>query len=254
MSPPKSVGQHSIFVRLWRMARLIVHLLRGLVTTWLLFPRASALARANRVQAWSHQLISIAGVRIERVGELPAHDRMVFVANHISWVDIFSINAQRAVSFVAKAELAQWPLAGRLLKNVGTLFINRSSRRDTGRVGRLLSERLSRGEVLAFFPEGRVSHGTDVHAFHGSLLQPAIDADSIIVPIAIQYAPLAAFDYVNRTFLQSVWSVVGAKNAVVTLTFLPAEMGADRRELAKRLERAIRNQIKPAAVATDSEK
>jgi 1-acyl-sn-glycerol-3-phosphate acyltransferase len=253
-SPPPKYVEIPAHTRLLRLTRLTAHLFRGLATTWTVFPKANAATRAEHVRAWSGKLVALAGVRVRVVGDALPTENFVIVANHISWVDIFAINSLRAVSFVAKKELADWPVAGRLLRNVGTLFIDRSKRRDTGRMVAILAQHIRDGEPLAFFPEGGVSHGVGVRQFNASLLQPAIDANAWVVPIAISYSPLARFDYVNRNFLQSVWSILGAKDAEVTLTILPAQRGDNRRELAKHLENAIRSQITVKAGAKAPEK
>jgi 1-acyl-sn-glycerol-3-phosphate acyltransferase len=252
MNPTPPPPPNSVVVRAFRIVRLLAHLFRGLATTWTVFPRVSPAQRSELVRRWSAQLVSIAGVHVTIRGALPAGN-FVIVANHISWVDIFAINSLRAVSFVAKKELAEWPLAGRLLKNVGTLFIDRTKRRDTGRMVGVLAQHIRDGAPLAFFPEGRVSHGVGVHTFNASLLQPAIDANAPIVPITITYSPLLSFDYVNRTFLQSVWAVLGAREAQVTLTILPTQSGDDRRVLSKSLEQAIRSQIHSSVAVTAPE-
>ncbi len=252
-SPPPKYVAVPAHLRLWRITRLVAHLFRGLATTWTVFPKADAATRAEHVRTWSGALVALAGVQVRVVGgPLPAGN-FVIVANHISWVDIFAINSVHAVSFVAKKELADWPVAGRLLKNVGTLFIDRSKRRDTGRIVAILAQHIRDGAPLAFFPEGRVSHGVGVHPFNASLLQPAIDAQAVIVPIAISYSPLPAFDYVNRTFLQSVWAVLGTSVGEITLTILPTQRGENRRTLAKDLESAIRSKIQQAADAKPPE-
>lgn len=253
-SPPPNYVAIPAHLRAVRLIRLVAHLFRGLATTWTVFPKADAATRAEHVRVWSGTLVALAGVRVRVIGEpLPA-ENFVIVANHISWVDIFAINSLCAVSFVAKKELAEWPVAGRLLKNVGTLFIDRTKRRDTGRIVALLAQHIREGAPLAFFPEGGVSHGVGVRQFNASLLQPVIDAQARVVPIAISYFPLPRFDYVNRNFLQSVWSILGARDAEVTLTILPLQRGENRRELAKRLENAIRSQIHLTAGAKAPEK
>ena len=252
--PPPKYVENSAFLRGLRILRLLGHLFRGLATTWVVFPKADAAARAEHVRVWSGKLVALAGVRVRVAGEPLPSGNFVIVANHISWVDIFAINSLRAVSFVAKKELAQWPVAGRLLKNVGTLFIDRTKRRDTGRMVAILAEHIRQGEPLAFFPEGGVGHGVGVQPFNASLLQPAIDADAAVVPIAISYSPLHSFDYVHRNFVQSVWAILGAQNGEVTLTLLPAQRGSDRRSLAKNLESAIRSQITATAGAKAPEK
>jgi 1-acyl-sn-glycerol-3-phosphate acyltransferase len=234
------------------MTRMLGHLCRGLWITWTRFPSLTDDERRAHVKKWSGELMALAGIDVRVRGSFPASN-VVLVANHISWADIFAINAVHPVSFVAKAELATWPVAGRLLKNVGTLFIDRSKKRDTARVVPILAQHLRDGVPLAFFPEGRVSHGVGVHPFNASLLQPAVEAQCLVQPIVIRYDPLPSFDYVHCNFLQSVWRVLGATQASVSLELLPLHRDDNRRRLAKSLEDAIRASLQRSADARPPE-
>ena len=118
-------------------------------------------------------------------GEMPAN--VLIVANHISWLDIFVLSSLQPARFIAKADLRRLPIAGRLIANVGTLFIERERRRDTHTVNRHTVEALTRGDVVAVFPEGTTSDGTGLLKFHSSLLQSAVDAKGHVQPIAIRY-------------------------------------------------------------------
>ncbi len=256
MTPPNSLGltrKRLLPARLWRKGRMLVHLFYGLVVTWVVFPRLNAAQKRARVQVWSGQLVAIAGVKIVVKGDVPPMP-FVLVANHISWCDIFALNSVHPVNFVAKAELSRWPVAGRLVTNVGTLYIDRSRRTDTGRVVEKLAAHIRAGEPLAFFPEGRVGNGDGVLPFKASLLQPAIDANAPALPVAISYSPLPAFEYVKRDFLQSVWAVLSAAEAQVTLTLLPLEKAANRRDLSARLETVIRAELQRAVAENAPEK
>lgn len=173
---------------------------------------------------------------------------MVLVANHVSWLDIFVLNAVQPACFIAKVELRRWPFIGWLIAGVGTLFIERSRRRHTQEVNRHVGEALAGGDVVAIFPEGRTSHGIDVQPFHGSLLQPVIDVAGHVQPVAIRYrlasgSPTIVPAYVEDvSFLGSVWRITAERAMVVELTFATAIPAAKqhRRALARASETAIR--------------
>ena len=112
---------------------------------------------------------------------------LLIVANHISWLDIFVLLSVQPVRFVAKAELKRWPVVGPLITGAGTLYVERARRRDTHNVNRRAAEALARGDVLAIFPEGTTTDGTTLLPFHGSLLQPIVDAEGHVLPVAIRY-------------------------------------------------------------------
>ena len=173
---------------------------------------------------------------------------MVLVANHVSWLDIFVLNAVQPARFIAKAELRRWPFIGWLIAGVGTLFIERSRRRHTHEINRHVGAALAGGDVVAIFPEGTTSEGIDVQPFHGSLLQPVIDAGGQVQPVAIRYrlasgSPTIVPAYLEDvSFLGSVWRITAERAMVVELTFAAAIPAAKqhRRALARASETAIR--------------
>src|SRR5471030_2433271 len=78
-----------------------------------LFPWLDVEGRNQRIRRWSTQLLAICGVQVELpAGSVPALARAMVVANHVSWLDIFVINAVHPCRFVAKAEIRSWPLLG----------------------------------------------------------------------------------------------------------------------------------------------
>lgn len=182
---------------------------------------------------------------------------VLIVANHTSWLDIFVINAVQPSRFVAKADLAHWPLVGRLIAGVGTLFIDRGRGRDAHRISGHLRAALASGDVIAIFPEGKTGDGRVLLPFHGSLLQPAIDARGHIQPMAIRYfdsdgAHSDSAGYAGDTkFLTSLWRVLGERRMIVLLDVAPPLFahGRHRRELAREAEDAIRQVLASAASA-----
>jgi len=182
-------------------------------------------------------------------GALPEHGgNLLIVANHISWLDIFVLNALVPVRFIAKVELARWPVAGRMVRDVGTLFIERERRRDTLRVNRQAAQVLEQGDIIAIFAEGTTTYGDELLPFKSSLLQPIVDARGQVQPVALRYrahddAPSALPAYVgDDPFIASFWRVCGAHRLRVevhVLDRLHAE-GRHRRELAREAEAAVR--------------
>lgn len=242
-----SRGAVPVAVRVLRIAHAALHLVRGLATIAVAFPFVSRRKREQLIRRWSNRLLAI--FAMSKVLEGRVHERegrgLVLVANHVSWIDIFVINAIQPAHFIAKAELARWPVIGWLIRGVGTLFIDRSSRRHLHDANRRIAGALERDDVVAIFPEGEVRN--QLGAFHGSLLQPVIDRNAPMQALAIRY-----FDgegnrttvtfYANRNFLQCIWRMTAEPRLKVHVTCAPAvpASGQSRGELAAAAEGFIR--------------
>jgi 1-acyl-sn-glycerol-3-phosphate acyltransferase len=236
-----------------------VHVLGGVGTTMLVFPFVSDARKRSIVKRWSRRLLRILNVGAHVHGELPSvSGNVLLVANHISWLDIFVLNAHLPVRFVAKAELARWPVVSRMVRGAGTVFLERERRRDTHRVTRDMAEVLANGDVVAIFPEGTTTHGHEVLPFKSSLLQPIVEAGGHVQPVAIRYrtpdgAIAMAPTYVGETSFASSFFAVCAERALrVELTALPALPAAsgNRRDLARAAEASIRTALAEPASAT----
>ncbi|MCE7877780.1 MAG: 1-acyl-sn-glycerol-3-phosphate acyltransferase, partial [Betaproteobacteria bacterium PRO3] len=150
-------------------------------------------------------------------------------------------------------------LIGRLIRGSGTLFIERARRRDTRRVNGDATHALRSGDAVAVFPEGTTTDGREVLRFHGSLLQPIVDAEGRLIPVAIRYhdgegALSLAPEYAGDTsFAASFWRVCGERRLAVDLIASPAVPAAarDRRELARGAEDAIRTALARRDAATE---
>lgn len=246
-------------VRVVRAVRVMAHFATGLATQRFLFPRADASRRRELTRSWCRRLLELMNIEARVHGDFdPAGGNVMIVANHVSWLDIFVINAQHPARFVAKSELARWPLIGRLIRGSGTLFIERARRRDTRRVNGDATHALRSGDAVAVFPEGTTTDGREVLRFHGSLLQPIVDAEGRLIPVAIRYhdgdgslsfAPEYAGD---TSFATSFWRVCGERRLAVDLIASPAVPAAarDRRELARGAEDAIRTALARRDAAT----
>ena len=104
--------------------------LQGLATTTLVFPLVRSAARRRLIRGWSGRLLGMLAVEARVHGELPAAGgNLLVVSNHVSWLDIFVLHSVQPVRFIAKSDLARWPLAGRLIRGSGTLFVERESQK-----------------------------------------------------------------------------------------------------------------------------
>jgi len=231
----------------WRIARLVLHLVQGLATCALVFPWASDSLRERLIQRWSARLLGICRVRLERAAGAESLAHALIVANHISWLDIFVINAVHPCRFVAKAEIRAWPVVGWLVAQAGTVFIARGNRRDLRHIFKGLVEALGRRRRVAFFPEGTTGTQGALLPFHANLFEAAIDAAVPVQPVALAYvdehgAWHPAVDYTGETtFVDSVVHILGGEPVIARLACLapiPAA-GSHRRELAQAAHDAI---------------
>lgn len=230
----------------WRLLRAVLHVLHGMLVMTR-FPHLSPAERHARIGWWSAGLVRAMGLTLH-VSGLPRPGATLLVANHVSWLDIAALHAAAPQArFVSKADVLAWPLLGWLIRNAGTLFIERERKRDALRVVHQMAESLARGESVAVFPEGTTSDGTGLLPFHANLLQAAIAAEVPVQPMALRYAdaqaPVSeAVSYVGDiTLLQSLWSVATSDGLSVRVQVLGAQSvaHADRRRLAERLHEDI---------------
>jgi len=235
------------------------HVAEGIATTVLVFPLVETHRRHALTRHWSRRLLRMLKVdaRLHGGSLDDVGGNLLIVANHISWLDIFVVLSVRPARFVAKAELRRWPFVGPLLTGAGTLYVERARRRDAHKVNRHAAEALARGDVVAIFPEGTTTDGTSLLPFHGSLLQPIVDAEGHVLPVALRYRTpegehTAAAAYVGDTsIVESFWRLTGERSVVVEMHVgapLPARL-RHRRELARAAEHVIRTVLASAATS-----
>ncbi|MEL6375278.1 MAG: lysophospholipid acyltransferase family protein, partial [Pseudomonadota bacterium] len=113
------------------------------------------------------------GIHVHVDGNVARDGPVLLISNHISWLDIIVLSAVAPLSFIAKREVAGWPLAGTLARLQRTIFIDRTQRSDVGRANAEISERLGGNERVVLFAEGTSSDGTTVLAFNTALFAAA---------------------------------------------------------------------------------
>lgn len=243
--------------RVLRLLRLGLHLARGAAIAALCFPFFSQARRDREIRRWSTKLLHTLAVRLHVHGAPSVHDTTprLLVANHVSWLDIFVINAVMPVRFVAKSEVRRWPLIGWLCQKTGTLFIERERRRDTARLNRLMQEALRAGDPVAVFPEATSTDGSEVRKFHSSLLQSALDVKAALLPVAIHYGRTdgslcveAAYDG-EKSLWDTLRLMLTQRRIDAHLYFLPPLPADDRqrRELAQAARELIVRKLYPSS-------
>jgi 1-acyl-sn-glycerol-3-phosphate acyltransferase len=231
----------------FRLARVGLHLGYGIATAALVYPLIGRPGRLYLKRRWSRQLLGMLGVHLQaEAAPLPAP--CLLVANHVSWLDIYVINALAPAAFVCKAEVREWPFIGWLCERTETVFMPRGSRRAAHQASDVIASRLRQGWLVAVFPEGTTSDGRDVLHFHGALLQGAIDAGCPVQPLALRYSDAdgpvsAAAAYCgDTTLLQSLRRIASARHLCARLDVLAPlkEPDAERRALAAAAWQSIR--------------
>jgi 1-acyl-sn-glycerol-3-phosphate acyltransferase len=176
---------------LLKYLEIVGHVLYGFYVVILPFRFVEQEFRNRFLQDWSLKLLDILGVQIEITGNVnESISGVLYVSNHISWLDIHVINAWQPMRFVAKKEVSEWPIFGWFAKQLNTLFIDRQRRGDSKNVSKQMVQALSAGDNICIFPEGTSSKGDHVLPFKSNLFEAAIEAQTSCQPFSITYTDL----------------------------------------------------------------
>jgi lyso-ornithine lipid O-acyltransferase len=196
------------------------------------------------------------GCRVSVSGEPERGRPLLLVSNHVSWLDIPVLGSLFPLHFVAKSEIAGWPVAGSLARLQRTVFVDRNRRQKTGAVGAEMAERMNDGDPVVLFPEGTTGDGNRLLPFRSALIggvREAMVANGsriAVQPVAIAYArrdglPIGRTGraqiawYGDMTLLPHVMGILSGGPIQVSLTFgtmrwLDAE--TDRKAMSRMLE------------------
>jgi 1-acyl-sn-glycerol-3-phosphate acyltransferase len=237
---------------LWRTPVLLLHIFIALPLALIVISPVGARLRIGGQRLdhwmtswWSRWLVRCFGFRLRRYGE-PQPGAVLFVANHLSWLDIELLHSQAFMCFVAKAEIARWPLVGWLASRAGTIYHQRGSGHSLAAVMQVVVERLRAGLPVGVFPEGGTGAGDRVRTFHARIFQVALDADVPVQPVALLYGndgrqdPSVAFAP-GESFFANFLRVLGGRGTIAEVHFctpIPVN-GEGRRRMAERARSEI---------------
>lgn len=204
-------------------------------------------------RTWARIFVRLSGMKIEIIGT-PPKPPFFLVSNHLSYVDIPTLRAVVEGVFVAKAELDYWFLAGKIIRDMGQIFINRRNRRDIPRAGREIIKKLSEGEGVMIFPEGTSTKGETVLPFNSSFLEFAAKTDLPVSYVSISYktppngktASESVCWWDDTVFLVHLWRLFQMREFTAVLSFGEEPvMNPNRKELARRLWEKVNESFIP---------
>ncbi|WP_216940344.1 1-acyl-sn-glycerol-3-phosphate acyltransferase [Acinetobacter sp. BY419] len=170
-------GLTKFFLYTRKMGALLAAISNGfyLVFRHGLYKNPNKPSNTRYVQYFCRQLCQVFNIKVQVHGDIP-REPALWVSNHISWLDIAVLGSAARVFFLAKAEIENWPVFGKLAKGGGTLFIKRGSG-DSIRIREQITDFLKQDIPVLFFPEATTSDGRFIKKVHGRILGAAIEAD-----------------------------------------------------------------------------
>lgn len=241
----------------------------SLVTLTLIGPYAVSgwlMPKAKRpiARLWFKACLALCGLDVRVNGAAHTDGPTLYAVNHVSYLDILILGSLAEARFVAKRDVATWPLFGLLARLAGTIFVTRERKRAVCDCTSL-SSALAQGEKLVLFPEGTSSNGLDVLPFRSTLfaaVEPKqVAADVIMQPVSITYVRYADGRrlkgaltdlyawYGDMTLADHLFSVFGLKGCIVEVNFMPPIRPAafpNRKSLATAAETAVRGSLEAA--------
>ena len=250
-APPPTIGANApgarlarAFRYLYRVPMLLWHILVHLPLAMLMTTPLTAKLRWGDepfdhrvIRAWSAGLMRVFGFRMRRVGT-PSPGATMFVANHVSWIDIETLHSQRMMGFVAKREIQSWPVVGWLAQRGETIFHARGSTESLGGVLHEMLGRLREGRSIGVFPEGGTRGGREIGPFHARIFLAAVEAGVPVQPVALRYGEHGDAQHVvafqpGESFLANFLRLLGEPPRLAEVHFLkpilPAETEGRRR-------------------------
>jgi len=228
----------------------------GLYSLWLLavvFIPNKIYWRQIIFRLWAKGFVRIANMKVEIIGSAP-HAPFFLVSNHLSYVDIPALRYVAEGIFVAKGEIRDWFLAGRIVRDMGNIFINRQKNRDIPRAGQEIIERLDNGEGVMIFPEGTSTKGEEVLPFNSSFLEFAARTDLPVYYCSISYktpaseipASEAVCWWDDTVFINHMFRMFSVKEFTAVINFGDAPVAnPNRKKLAQELHEKVKEKFIP---------
>jgi len=243
------------------MHRLILRVLAMVAALLVCLPLHYLWRLVRRPSPWPRRFLGLvaraAGMRVRVVGA-PLKRDVLFLANHLSWLDILVLAGASGTAFVSKAEVAEVPVVGWLAGLNNTVFVARSERAGVRGQADALRRALASGQPVALFPEGTTDGGPGLLPFRASLLAslfPPLPGIRV-QPVALDYGA-AAHDLAwvgDEPGLDNVKKVLARPGTVeVVLHFLaPVDPASgDRKALARAAQAEIAEALDPSGGRAD---
>lgn len=214
-------------------------------------PARGARIRSAFLRAWARGTLRILGVRVHAEGS-PPEPPFFFVSNHLGYLDVAVLASRMRCCFVAKSETARWPIVGLLIRQMGTIFVDRGHVGGLGGVVDRMVEAVRVGHGVTFFPEGTSSDGARVLRFKASLFEAAARTHYPVSCGSVWYgtpagqppAGLSVCWWGDMTLGGHFWKLLQIPRVRAAVTFDDCPVrGADRKQLADAAFSAVRRRF-----------
>jgi lyso-ornithine lipid O-acyltransferase len=218
----------------------------------------------SHLPPYFHKVLTrlILGMKIEVQGTMSHVVPTLFLCNHLSYLDTISIASVIPTHFVAKAEVAYWPLFGFLTKLQGTVFIDRRNKKGTAEQGAAMIKVMRDKKNIVLFPEGTSTNGSEVKFFKSGLIQSILDMNDIDVmvqPVSISCYGKNGIEqryawYGDMTLMPHLWKVFETSGLHIRITFhapFKASRFNDRKELSEFARKQV--EIGPYGIFSDAQ-
>ncbi len=220
----------------------------ALVESWIVMPfvprNRRLLARAAWLTRWSRFASMMMDLRTTTEGSIPTSG--LLVSNHLSYLDIIVLSSIQPCVFVAKRDIASWPLFGALTTAAGTIYVDRERRLASSQIVDLIRDAISSGSLIVLFPEGTSSNGETVLPFKSALLEAVVQLRCEVATVAIDYEldDGSVADEIcywgDMTFGLHLLNVFRKRQVRAMCRFSPAKVRAgNRKEIATELREEI---------------
>ncbi|RTL87023.1 MAG: 1-acyl-sn-glycerol-3-phosphate acyltransferase [Hyphomicrobiales bacterium] len=209
----------------------------------------------NGIQkSFCRTLCRIIGIEVAPGGVLPGFGPRLIAANHLSWTDVIALASLHPFVFLAKSEVAGWPILGFIARLQGTVFVERSAPQNIPGVNAALAAVLDEGRDLVIFPEGTSTDGAKPPRFKSAHFDAACESGAVIVPVALFYTdgrtPIDIGWYGDMSFLPHLWRLMKRGGACCHIVYGDAIVprGRDRKALAVEAQAQVRRLLCSAHV------
>ena len=240
----------------WRLTLVALLILIILFTVTVLFPIAGNAGRGRLTRTLAKFSMWVMGIRVRVTGTVPDASAAAIgwasegpgymvCSNHVTFVDIFALSCVLPVRFVAKKEIASWPVFGLISKRTGTIFIDRTRRRAVLEIAEAMTNAMKEGRNVLFFPEGTTGTGEGLLPFHANLFASAVAAEAQILPVTLRYtkdgAVTTLVSYAHRDLFTVLKDICATPGLAVDIQVLPVieAAGRKRRDICAEASRVM---------------
>lgn len=218
-------------------------------------------ASAHRIPLiFCRSLLRLSKVTLEVEGRWIEQGAAMIVPNHISWIDILALGSLSPFCFLAKSEVARWPIVSAFASIQGTVFVDRRRRRSIPDANRALAARMREGRPVLLFAEGTTLPGPLPARFHSSHFAAARDllatdsalASVSVQPVALAYSRADAAWVGDEALVPHVWRVLRQPPLTCRIRFgapIDYRPGSDRKVVARQARDAVAGLLAPGASA-----